>query len=109
MLLVAFNILCGRFIQLIQNLGLLVFSICWVSCLDYMLYMFNCKWDDGGFHANWTTRGEKNGWLRSVLNMSTTGAGRAGLLAPTLFDQRHLFVCCQASRAASLSFVGVIV
>jgi hypothetical protein len=41
----------------VQNAGLVAFSICWVSLLDYMIFMFTCNWGHSNTHVKWPNRG----------------------------------------------------
>jgi hypothetical protein len=49
---------CRRIIWVLQSGALLVFSICWVAVLDYLVFMFTCSWGHGNTHLRWTTVGE---------------------------------------------------
>jgi hypothetical protein len=46
-----------RFIWVLQNGALLVFTICWVAVLDYMAYMFTCAWGGDNTHVHWSSVG----------------------------------------------------
>jgi hypothetical protein len=49
---------CCRLVWFVQNVGLLVFSVMWVACFDYMIFMFTCSWTSGGTHVKWTDKSE---------------------------------------------------
>lgn len=47
-----------RVIWVLQGGALLVFSICWVAVLDYLVFMFTCAWGHGNTHLKWERVGE---------------------------------------------------
>lgn len=49
---------CCRIIWVLQSGALLVFSICWVAVLDYLVFMFTCSWGHNNMHLHWNTVGE---------------------------------------------------
>jgi hypothetical protein len=49
-----------RLIWLLQSGSLLVFSICWVAVLDYLVFMFECSWGHGNSHMHWPELGESS-------------------------------------------------
>lgn len=49
---------CCRVIWVLQSGALLVFSICWVAVLDYLVFMFTCSWGHGNTHLHWEHMGE---------------------------------------------------
>ncbi len=46
---------------MLQNGALLVFSICWVAVVDYLVFMFTCSWGHENMHIHWDTVGETQG------------------------------------------------
>lgn len=47
-----------RVVYILQNGALLVFSICWVAVLDYLVFMFTCSWGINNKHIHWHDTGE---------------------------------------------------
>lgn len=57
---------CCRLVWVLQNGALLVFSICWVAVVDYLVFMFTCSWGTGNNHLKWTTMGETQSSCRRM-------------------------------------------
>lgn len=83
---------CRRLIWLLQSGSLLVFSICWVAVLDYLVFMFECSWGHGNTHMHWHKLGEvpKKACMRSCLLLLSAAARM----------QPHLQTCCHAAEFA---------
>lgn len=71
-----------------------MFSICWVSVLDYLVFMFTCKWGHGNTHLHW-----KSVRKSQMLPPSCSMAVVCVLTAKRVASRSRMFAvlpCCMA-------------